>query len=87
MSSNVRSVYILLREEHNYSIGCMCAGSYICFCKHNVQGFPISIKGGGEFPLPYIVGGWEILLGDRYFVSGSGNLWRSDFDHSNLFQS
>ena len=30
--------------------------------------------------------GWEILLGET-FSSGGGNLMRSDFDHSNLFQN
>ena len=29
---------------------------------------------------------WEVMLG-AIFLSGSGNLNGSDFDHSNLFQS
>ena len=44
------------------------------------QGFPKSGKGwwGGE--------GSEILLGE-IFLPAEGNLRRSDFDNSNLFQS
>ena len=40
-------------------------------------------------PLPrdfQTVGGWEICLGG-IFLLGGGNLTRSDFGHSNLFQS
>ena len=54
------------------------------------QSFPNSIKGvGKKSPVP--VGGgrvaWEILVRVGIFSSGGENLLRSDFDHSNLFQS
>ena len=51
--------------------------------QHINQGFPNSVKGRGK---PHLNGGngkffWGI------FLSGGGNLTRSDFDHLNLFQS
>ena len=46
------------------------------------QGFPN--RGGGR-GIPLSGGGWEILLGG-FNSYDDGNLRRSDFDHSNLFQ-
>ena len=48
------------------------------------QGFPNSAKGWGK--IPPSEGELEILLGE-IFLPGDGNLRRSDFDNSNLFQS
>ena len=48
------------------------------------QGFSNSAKGWGK--IPPSEGELEILLGE-IFLPGDGNLRRSDFDNSNLFQS
>ena len=48
------------------------------------QGFSNNMKVWQQEFTP-VKGEWEILLG-RIFLLGGGNL-RSDFDHSNLFQS
>ena len=48
------------------------------------KNFRIALRGWGEFPPSE--GGCNILLG-KIILSGSGNLTRSDFDHSKLFQS
>ena len=55
------------------------------------QGFSNNIKewvgGGGKFLLQWAgLGDRKFFLGGT-FLSGGGNLRRSDFDHSNLFQS
>ena len=47
------------------------------------QGFPNSVKGWG---ITRSVGGIRNFAG-RIFLSCGGNLRRSDFVHSNLFQS
>ena len=48
-----------------------------------LHGFSYSVKVKGDFPP---VRGIRNSAG-RIFLSGGGNLTRSDFDHSNLFQS
>ena len=45
--------------------------------------FQIALRGGENPP----VGEDEKFLLGGTFLSGGGNLRRSDFDHSNLFQS
>ena len=55
-----------------------------------MQGFPNSGKGwgGGKFFPVEGGGGSEILMGGGGdFLSGEGNLRRSDFDDSKLFHS
>ena len=44
--------------------------------------FQIVVRGGARIQW----GGSEILLGENIFLPGKGNLRRSDFDDSNLFQ-
>ena len=55
--------------------------SLTVFAKSKV--FQIVLKVGG---FPPVGGEWEILLGE-IFLSGGGNLRKSVFGHSNLFQS
>ena len=45
--------------------------------------FQIVVRGGARIQW----GESEILLGENIFLPGKGNLRRSDFDDSNLFQS
>ena len=51
-----------------------------------LQHFPDSIKGGENSPQWEVGGGggWETLLGD---LLDGGNLTKSNFNHSKLFQS